>query len=64
MKRTAEEEAQRTAWNEASGIFQANYPHVPVLSDDDPMMPDETAKFRRKVIAAIIDGIKAGRAGR
>lgn len=60
----AEREAQRTAWNTAEGIFRSHYPHVPVLVDDDPSMPKDSAKFRREVMAAIIDGIKVGREGR
>ncbi len=60
----AEKEANRTAWNEAAGIFQAHFPHVSVLEDDHPSMPKESARFRRQVIASIIDGIKAGREGR
>lgn len=47
---------EREDWNAASNVFQTHFPHVPLLDDDHPMMPKESAEFRNQVIAAIIDG--------
>lgn len=53
-------EFEVAVFNKAEDAFHAAFPHVPIMTDDDPLFPKESLAFKKKVMPAIRRAVEMG----